>query len=275
MRPVGNYGLPQWLRITIGLAGRKRSVSQGARKDACAGLSGDARCYSRASDFDPRASVSRCGALFSGEIDVAGFSFNKLVIFGVGLDWAVALLLRERGDVAGARTVIGVGRSPASTARALELGVIDGTAAISDDAALSAAPWPAWISVLLACAAGADPAAAWSGSRRFSTRTPSPHTTRAAPSPTSSPAARAALGDRTRQFLCRAIRLPGVSRAEWTPPWSICTLAVTWSCVHCRRIGSDTVEKAAAAMWRATGAAVHAMTPAQHDRVFASASHLP
>ncbi len=28
-------------------------------------------------------------------------------------------------------------------------------------------------------------------------------------------------------------------------------------------------------MWRATGAAVHAMTPAQHDRVFASVSHLP
>ncbi|MFP3693568.1 prephenate dehydrogenase/arogenate dehydrogenase family protein, partial [Burkholderia sp. SIMBA_048] len=30
-----------------------------------------------------------------------------------------------------------------------------------------------------------------------------------------------------------------------------------------------------AAMWRATGAVVRDMTPAQHDRVLASVSHLP
>ena len=72
--------------------------------------------------------------------DVAGFSFNKLVIFGVGLiGGSLARALRERGEAAGARTVVGIGRSSASTARALELGVVDETAALGDDAALRAA----------------------------------------------------------------------------------------------------------------------------------------
>jgi prephenate dehydrogenase len=72
--------------------------------------------------------------------DVAGFSFNKLVIFGVGLiGGSLARGLRERGDVAGARTVIGVGRTPASIARALELGVVDAAVTLSDDDALRAA----------------------------------------------------------------------------------------------------------------------------------------
>jgi prephenate dehydrogenase len=70
-------------------------------------------------------------------IDVAAFSFDKLVIFGVGLiGGSLARALRERGEVAGKRTVIGVGRSSASSERALELGVIDGAAALNDDAAL-------------------------------------------------------------------------------------------------------------------------------------------
>ncbi|MEF1435434.1 hypothetical protein QWU86_11460, partial [Neisseria gonorrhoeae] len=75
--------------------------------------------------------------------DVAAFSFNKLVIFGVGLiGGSLSRALRERGErsaATGARTVIGVGRSSASTARALELGLIDQTAALTDDAALRAA----------------------------------------------------------------------------------------------------------------------------------------
>jgi prephenate dehydrogenase len=36
----------------------------------------------------------------------------------------------------------------------------------------------------------------------------------------------------------------------------------------------EAVERVAA-MWRATGASVHEMTPEQHDRVLASVSHLP
>ncbi len=62
------------------------------------------------------------------------------MIFGVGLiGGSLARALRERGEVDGERTVIGVGRSAASSERALELGVIDGAAALNDDAALRAA----------------------------------------------------------------------------------------------------------------------------------------
>jgi len=51
--------------------------------------------------------------------DVAAFSFNKLVIFGVGLiGGSLARALRERGEADGARTVVGVGRSAQSSARA-------------------------------------------------------------------------------------------------------------------------------------------------------------
>jgi len=52
---------------------------------------------------------------------VAAFSFNKLVIFGVGLiGGSLARGLRERAGAAG--EIIGVGRSPKSVERALELG---------------------------------------------------------------------------------------------------------------------------------------------------------
>ena len=48
---------------------------------------------------------------------------NKVVIFGVGLiGGSFARALKHAGFVA---TVVGMGRSPASMARALELGIID------------------------------------------------------------------------------------------------------------------------------------------------------
>ena len=65
VRPVGNYGLPQWLRISIGLPEENEALHRGARKDAT-------RRLTRALK----------GALFD---DPWLRSFNKLVIFGVGL----------------------------------------------------------------------------------------------------------------------------------------------------------------------------------------------
>ena len=51
------------------------------------------------------------------------FSFNKIVIFGVGLiGGSLALALRRAGLTG---TLVGVGRSAASLERALQLGVID------------------------------------------------------------------------------------------------------------------------------------------------------
>ncbi|WP_297354925.1 prephenate dehydrogenase/arogenate dehydrogenase family protein [Paraburkholderia sp.] len=204
-------------------------------------------------------------------IDVAGFSFNKLVIFGVGLiGGSLARALRERGDVAGARTVIGVGRSPASTARALELGVIDGTAALSDDAALSAALAGADLVLLAAPVAQTQPLL----ERIAPFLDPDTIVTDAGSTKSDVvAAARAARGDRSRQFV------PGhpiAGRESSGVDAALPDLYVSRNVVLCALPENrpDTVERVAA-MWRATGAAVHAMTPAQHDRVFASVSHLP
>ena len=204
-------------------------------------------------------------------IDVAGFSFNKLVIFGVGLiGGSLARALRERGDVAGARNVIGVGRSPASTARALELGVIDGTAALSDDAALSAALSGADFVLLAAPVAQTQPLL----ERIAPFLDPDTIVTDAGSTKSDVvAAARAALGDRIRQFV------PGhpiAGRESSGVDAALPDLYVSRNVVLCALPENrpDTVERVAA-MWRATGAAVHAMTPAQHDRVFASVSHLP
>ena len=204
-------------------------------------------------------------------IDVAGFSFNKLVIFGVGLiGGSLARALRERGDVAGARTVIGVGRSPASTARALELGVIDGTAALSDDAALSAALAGADLVLLAAPVAQTQPLL----ERIAPFLDPDTIVTDAGSTKSDVvAAARAALGDRIRQFV------PGhpiAGRESSGVDAALPDLYVSRNVILCALPENrpDTVERVAA-MWRATGAAVHAMTPAQHDRVFASVSHLP
>ena len=206
--------------------------------------------------------------------DVAAFSFNKLVIFGVGLiGGSLARALRERGErgeAAGARTVIGVGRSSASTARALELGVIDGSAALNDDAALRAALSGADIVLLAAPVAqtqplleriapflDADTIVTDAGSTKSDVVT----------------SARTALGARIGQFV------PGhpiAGREASGPDAALPDLYVNRNVVLCPlpENAPEAVERVAA-MWRATGACVRDMTPDQHDRVLASVSHLP
>ena len=203
--------------------------------------------------------------------DVAAFSFNKLVIFGVGLiGGSLARALRERGDVDGARTVIGVGRTSASTARALELGVIDDTAALGDDAALRAALAGADVVLLAAPVAQTQPLleriAPFLDAATLVTDAGSTKSDVVA-------AARAALGERIGQFV------PGhpiAGRESSGVDAALPDLYVGRNVVLCA-LPENTAEavKQVAAMWRATGAAVHEMTPAQHDRVFASVSHLP
>lgn len=210
-------------------------------------------------------------------IDVAAFSFNKLVIFGVGLiGGSLARALRERGErgeqgeTAGARTVIGVGRSSASTARALELGVIDQSAALTDDAALRAALAGADIVLLAAPVAqtqslleriapflDADTIVTDAGSTKSDVVA----------------SARAALGARIGQFV------PGhpiAGREASGPDAALPDLYVNRNVVLCPlpENAPAAVERVAA-MWRATGACVRDMTPEQHDRVLASVSHLP
>ncbi|HYS63799.1 MAG TPA: prephenate dehydrogenase/arogenate dehydrogenase family protein [Paraburkholderia sp.] len=206
--------------------------------------------------------------------DVAAFSFNKLVIFGVGLiGGSLARALRERGErgeAADARTVIGVGRSSASSARALELGVIDGAAALDDDAALREALSGADFVLLAAPVAQTQPLleriAPFLDAATIVTDAGSTKSDVVA-------AARAALGARIGQFVPgHPIAGGEASGVDAALP----DLYVNRNVVLCPlpENAPQAVERVAA-MWRATGAVVRDMTAAQHDRVFASVSHLP
>jgi prephenate dehydrogenase len=203
--------------------------------------------------------------------DVAEFSFNQLVIFGVGLiGGSLARALRERGETGGARKVIGVGRSSASTERALELRVIDGSAALDDDTSLREALSGADFVLLAAPVAQTQPLleriAPFLDAATIVTDAGSTKSDVVA-------AARAALGARIGQFV------PGhpiAGREASGVDAALPDLYVGRNVVLCPlpENASADVERVAA-MWRATGALVRNMTPEQHDRVFASVSHLP
>ncbi|WP_184061485.1 MULTISPECIES: prephenate dehydrogenase [unclassified Paraburkholderia] len=203
--------------------------------------------------------------------DVAAFSFNKLVIFGVGLiGGSLARALRERGEAGGARTVVGVGRTSASSERALALGVIDGTAALIDDAALRDALAGADFVLLAAPVAQTQPLL-----ERIALHLDANTIVTDAGSTKSDvvAAARAALGARIGQFV------PGhpiAGRESSGVDAALPDLYVNRNVVLCPlpENAPEAVERVAA-MWRATGALVRDMTPQQHDRVFASVSHLP
>jgi prephenate dehydrogenase len=204
-------------------------------------------------------------------IDVAAFSFNKLVIFGVGLiGGSLARGLRERGEAGGERKVIGVGRSTASSARALELGVIDGVAALNDDAALREALAGADFVLLAAPVAQTQPLleriAPYLDADTIVTDAGSTKSDVVA-------SARAALGARIGQFV------PGhpiAGRESSGVDAALPDLYVNRNVVLCPlpENAPQAVERVAA-MWRATGALVREMTFEQHDRVLASVSHLP
>ncbi|MBB5468458.1 prephenate dehydrogenase [Paraburkholderia sp. CI2] len=203
--------------------------------------------------------------------DVAAFSFNKLVIFGVGLiGGSLARALRERGEAGGARTVVGVGRTSASSGRALALGVIDGAAALTDDAALRDALAGADFVLLAAPVAQTQPLL-----ERIALHLDANTIVTDAGSTKSDvvAAARAALGARIGQFV------PGhpiAGRESSGVDAALPDLYVNRNVVLCPlpENAPEAVERVAA-MWRATGALVREMTPQQHDRVFASVSHLP
>ncbi|ASL44978.1 Prephenate dehydrogenase [Burkholderia sp. AD24] len=203
--------------------------------------------------------------------DVAAFSFNKLVIFGVGLiGGSLARALRERGETTGARKVIGVGRSFASSARALELGVIDSAVALNDDSALREALSGADFVLLAAPVAQTQPLleriAPFLDAETIVTDAGSTKSDVVA-------AARAALGARIGQFV------PGhpiAGREASGPDAALPDLYVNRNVVLCPlpENAAEAVERVAA-MWRASGACVRDMSPEQHDRVLASVSHLP
>lgn len=200
---------------------------------------------------------------------MAAFSFNKLVIFGVGLiGGSLARALRERAGATG--EVVGVGRSMKSVERALELGVIDSAVLLDDDRALEHALRDADFVLIAAPVAQTEPLlrriAPFLDARTIVSDAGSTKNDAVA-------AARAALGDRAAQFV------PGhpiAGRESSGVDAALADLYVDRNVVLCPLPENtpESVERVAS-MWLATGASVHRMSAEQHDGVFASVSHLP
>ncbi|WP_322881584.1 prephenate dehydrogenase [Pandoraea sputorum] len=188
---------------------------------------------------------------------------NKLVICGVGLiGGSLARALKAAGAV---NEVVGVGRTEASLARACELGVIDRAAtSIADavsgaDIVLLAAPvaqTPALLAIIRPHLSG----------ETIVTDAGSTKTDAVA-------AAHEALGDEAWRFVpghpIAGAELSGVDAAK-------VDLYRDRRVVLCPQPANRAEDVARVrGMWEATGARVSEMTERQHDRVFASVSHLP
>lgn len=190
-------------------------------------------------------------------------TLHKVAVFGVGLiGGSFALALKQANAVA---HVVGVGRSRASLERALELNIIDH---IADDAAqavrdadlvLVAAPVAQTGAVLTSIAPHLDPDTVITDAGSTKTDVVA--------------AARTALGDRIAQFV------PGhpIAGRELNGPEAALPDLYRGKKVVLTTLAENAphhVERVAAA-WRRCGAVIHTLSPEEHDRVFASVSHLP
>ncbi|QGZ43265.1 prephenate dehydrogenase/arogenate dehydrogenase family protein [Pseudoduganella flava] len=186
---------------------------------------------------------------------------NKLVIFGVGLiGGSFARGLKKAGAV---RHIVGVDRSEAAAQRAVELGIVDeagGPEAVRGaDLVLLATPVAQTGPILAALLP-------WLDSHTIVTDAGSTKSDVVA-------AARAALGARVAQFV------PGhpIAGRETNGP----DAAIDDLYVGKKFVVTPLAENPPAAVdrvtdaWRACGAIIHRLTPGEHDKVFASVSHLP
>jgi prephenate dehydrogenase len=189
--------------------------------------------------------------------------FDKVVIVGVGLiGGSFARALRHAGM---AGTIVGLGRSPAAMARALELGIIDAVATSPADAMRGA-------SLVLVAAPVAQTGPVLASLLPYL----EPHTVLTDAGSTKGDvvaSARAVLGERVDQFV------PGhpiAGRETNGPDAAIVDLYQGKKTVltPLPENSAADVERVAAA-WRACGAIIHHLSPEEHDRVFASVSHLP
>ncbi|WP_198118372.1 prephenate dehydrogenase [Massilia rhizosphaerae] len=189
--------------------------------------------------------------------------FTKVVIVGVGLiGGSFALGLKAAGAV---DRVVGLGRSAQALARARELGIIDEAAASPQEAlrgadlVLLAAPVAQTGPILASLLPYLEP-------QTIVTDAGSTKSDVVA-------AARAALGDRVKQFV------PGhpiAGRESNGPDAAIPDLYRGKKTVLAPlpENAPDAIDKVAAA-WRTCGAVIHMLTPQEHDKVFAAVSHLP
>ena len=193
--------------------------------------------------------------------------FKKIVIFGVGLIGGSFALAQKKA--AAATQIVGVGRTAAPLERAIALGIIDSASSAESDA-------------LATCLRDADliliatPVAQTEAILRVI----APHlqagtiVTDAGSTKTDVvAAARRALGAKVAQFV------PGhpiAGREKNGPEAALADLYVGKKVVltPLAENAPDDVARVAAA-WQQCGAIIHQLTPEQHDRVFASVSHLP
>ncbi|MFL6673550.1 MAG: prephenate dehydrogenase [Massilia sp.] len=189
--------------------------------------------------------------------------FDKVVIVGVGLiGGSFALALKQAGA---AKTVVGMGRSSGVMARALALGIVDATTGSPEEAmrgadlVLLAAPVAQTGPILAQLAPWLEPGTVITDAGSTKSDVVA--------------AARAALGGRVNQFV------PGhpiAGRESNGPDAALAELYRGKKAVLTplpENADAD-VERVAAA-WRACGAVIHQLTPADHDKVFAAVSHLP
>ncbi|GGC77972.1 prephenate dehydrogenase [Undibacterium terreum] len=190
-------------------------------------------------------------------------SFNKVVIFGVGLiGGSFALALKKAGAVA---QVVGVDRIHDSLLRAKELGIIDQAATSIADAVQGADL------VLIAAPVAQTPAILASIKPHLQ-----PGTIVTDAGSTKSDvvaAAREVLGDLVAQFVPAH---PIAGRETNGPDAALVDLYAGKKAVitALKENSAEDVARVATA-WRLCGAIIHHLTPAEHDQVFAAVSHLP
>jgi prephenate dehydrogenase len=187
---------------------------------------------------------------------------KKIVIFGAGLiGGSFALALKKAGAV---ERVIGVGRTAVTLERARVLGIIDAAAPVEEavrgaDLILVAAPVAQTEAILVSIAPHLQPGTIVTdgGSTKSDVVA----------------AARRALGAKIGQFV------PGhpIAGSEATGPDAANASLYTGKKVVLTPLpeNRDSDVGRVEAAWRACGAAIHRLTPEQHDRVFAAVSHLP
>lgn len=188
---------------------------------------------------------------------------NKVVIYGVGLIGGSFALALKKARAAG--HIVGIGRTQSSLVTAKELGIIDeiGTsvqqAMRQADLVLVAAPvaQTGWILSEMAPYLEPDTVVTDAGSTKSGVVA----------------VARAALGGKSSQFV------PGhpIAGAEKNGPEAATEELYAGKKVVLTPLSDnpdDAVARVAAA-WEAAGATIHTLSPEEHDRVFASVSHLP
>jgi prephenate dehydrogenase len=198
---------------------------------------------------------------------VAHFSFDKILILGVGLIGGSLALALKRQHPGG--TIVGVARSAASLERALELGVIDAALGLTDSG-LAEAVGTADIVVCAAPVAQTGPLLAhiapWLRGRTVVSDVGSTKSDAVA-------AAYPALGPEAWRFVPAH---PIAGREASGVEAALADLYQDRQTVLCPLPENTPAAVARVrAMWGACGARVQTMSAARHDAVFASVSHLP